>query len=197
MANKYTYLMSAVGLTLHAWSQVESAMSQLFWHVSGTDDMHKAEAIFDTIVSFETRIAVLDAVTACEDQLSDEEKLIWASLSSRLRKFYRKRHEVAHFGISSPEDMIYGTRITPFFTWGKARAKTNKYLNHDQIMARANAFASASRAVGWFTSIMLQRRLPSEDGEPPPQEPELILHIRELLAQRREGQPPQPEPELE
>lgn len=172
-------------------------MSQLFWHVSGGTTLQKAEAIFDTVVSFETRIAILDAVVACDENLTDEEKVIWANLSTRLRKLYKKRHEVAHFGVSSPEDLVKGTRIAPFFTWGKERSKTNKYLTHDQIMVRANAFTAASRAVSWFTSTAMRRRLPLLPDAKPLQEPDLIVRIRELLAQRREGQTPPLELDLE
>jgi hypothetical protein len=188
--------MSAVGTTLHAWSQVESGISQLFWHVSGTS-LHKAEAIFDTVVSFETRIAVLDAVVACEDTLSEDEKEVWTSLSVRLRKLYKKRHEVAHFGVASPEDFVSGTRIAPFFTWGKERQKANKYLTHDQIMVRANLFTAAARAVGWFGQLMMRKKLPLLPDAPPLQEPELIVRIRELLVLKKEGQTPQPELGLE
>ena len=196
MANPYTYLMSSVGITLHAWSQVESGMAQLFWQVSGSD-LEKAEAVFDTIVSFETRIAVLDAVIACDGLMPEEEKEVWTSLSARLRKLYKKRHEIAHFGVASPADIVTGARIAPFFTWGKERHKTNKYLTHDQIMVRANSFTAASRAVNWFSGFMMRKKLPLLSDSPPLQEPELIVRIRELLILKKEGQTPQPELGLE
>jgi len=197
MRDNYTYLMAAVGTALHAWSQVETGMAQLFWSVSGISGLGKSDAIFDAVISFETRLAILDAAIEHEEEMSEEEKRIWSRLSARLRKLYKKRHEVAHFSLASPEDIVNGARIAPFFTWGKHRRQTTKYLTERQIIQRAAIFAASTSAVNWFTNLMQRRKLPQGSQIQPVPEPDMIVRIRELLAQTPEGHALQLEPDLD
>lgn len=185
--------MSAIGLALHAWSQLESAMWQLFGHVGGMGQQ-KAEAVFAAIAPFEIRVAVLDAAIACETEMSDEEKELWAGLSALLRKLYEERHEVAHFGLAP--DPVNEMGIAPFARWGTDRHKAHTCLTHDQIAARANSFAAAAQAVEWFQNVARKRKPPLL-ADAPLQEPELVVRIRESLARAKAGQPRQPEVDLE
>jgi len=151
-----------------------------------------AGAVFDAIVAFEARLSVLDATCAQSTRVSPENKEIWAALSARLRKQYKRRHELAHFSIA--DEIATATRIAPFFTWNKHFQNGNKYLTVPQIHERTDRFNGIVKAVNWFTSEVQRAGLPK--GHPGVQvpEPPLIVHIRELLAQQKAGQTPQPRP---
>jgi hypothetical protein len=178
--------MAAVGSCLNAWAWVENGMGLLFYNVSGIDHMARAGAIFDSVVAFEGRIAMLDAAIDHEPLLSDEEKLIWACLSRRLRKLYKRRHAVAHFSIV---DESYQA-ISPFFTWNKQAKKTAKTLTIGQISERSRQFSEASAAVSWFGGHMQSRKLQIPVHPQLIEAPPLILRILELLSRSQRGDEP-------
>jgi len=174
--------MAAVGIALNGWSQVEVAMSSLFYVVSGIDNEGKAGAIFDAVISLETRLAILDAAIENEPSVADDCEL-WAALSARIRKLYKKRHEVAHF--LTPSSPQTATSISPFFSLEKHYRGTNKTLTDMEILQRAEKFGDVADAVTWFRDVWLPKvrleRPPSE----PPEEPPLISHILESLSQKK------------
>jgi hypothetical protein len=181
-------LMAAIGGALGSWSQVETGLEVFFCHASGILSLEKATAVFGAIVAFEARLAVCDSIMAVED-VSDLEREMWARLSARIRKFYRKRHEVAHFSF-----VFEGTpRISPFFTWGKEHSKQVKYLSAAQISERALKFTSLSQAVGWFTNRAIERRgLKLGPRSQVVEAARLIPHIRALAARTLEARAPPP-----
>jgi hypothetical protein len=190
VSQQYKDLMAAVGTALHGWSLVESAMGILFSAASCIPGNKRAGAIFDTILSFEIRLAVLNTAVEWSDHLADDERELWICLSRRLRSLYKKRHAIAHFGVSSSEDMFSGRRISPFFSWHKHNMKSEKYLTIMEIYARSNKFGEASNAVGWFVNLVQHRTLPAQSRPRLDEEPELILHIRESLSRSQEAQQP-------
>jgi hypothetical protein len=189
--SNFDLLMSQVGHTLHFWNQVESAMGLLFTISSGISDPLKAGALFDAVIAFEARIAVLGATISHQSVLGDTEKKIWSCLSAKLRKLYRKRHEVAHFSLL-PEDMLSGEGIRPYFTWNKHARQSAKYLTKPQLYERGQRFNQASQAVMWFVAEMRTRTPPVAAPQLPNPEPQMIAHIRELLARSQQAQTEQP-----
>lgn len=184
---QYKDLMAAVGTALHGWSLIESAMGLLFSAASGIPGNKRAGAIFDTILSFEVRLAVLNTAIEWSDHLSNDERELWACLSRRVRSLYKKRHAIAHFGVSSAEDMRNGKRISPFFSWHKHNMKSEKYLTVMEIYARSNKFGEASNAVGWFVNLVQHRTLLGQSRPRLDEEPELIVRIRESLIRSQEA----------
>lgn len=179
----YQRLMSALGGTLHAWSQVENGMGILFSAVSGIPNVLKSGAIFDAVVSFDGRLAVLDAAIEHDDTMLAEDKALWPHLSARLRKLYRKRHEVAHFSVIG--DIENATHIAPYFTWNKFNHNAVKSLSIQQIFERSLKFNAATSAVAWFTNLVQRAKFPEGHRPLPIEEPALILHIRELASQKK------------
>jgi hypothetical protein len=179
--------MAQVGITLNAWNQVENTLGLLFKSVSQIADAKKAGSIFDAIVSFDSRLKALDAAIASSDYISEENREIWSVLSARLRRLYKKRHEVAHFTI--PHDSFTtGDRISPYFTWNKHQKNTAKYLTIAQLHERSNKFTAACQAVSWFTvRASGDARVHPASVEYPPEGPVLIQHIKKLCAQKRGG----------
>jgi hypothetical protein len=95
MADDRNQILVAVGDALENWSRVEIHLTNLFSTLSDLQDKRdiqinrKAHAIFDTIVSFETRLQVIDTPMA-EERLSELDLETWARCSARLNKFYKK-----------------------------------------------------------------------------------------------------------
>jgi hypothetical protein len=188
---KYAALMAEVGNTLNSWSTVETGMGLLFNSLTGPANINKSYAIFDAVVSFEVRVAVLDAAIELEPLFTEEEREVWACLSARLRKLYKKRHEVAHFTIKEKLDPQNASAISPFFSWNKELRSTAKFLTAAQIRERADKFDQAALAVTWFNGILQPRVIPPKAPTQPLPIPALIVRIRELLSQKKAGTSPQ------
>jgi hypothetical protein len=183
--------MATLGGALAAWSNVENNMGLLFNAASGIPDMQKSGAIFDAVVAFEARLAVLNATIENDNSLSEEDKELWACLSDRLRKLYKKRHEVAHFSVIG--DVPNATSIAPFFTWNKHNRNAIKSLTITQIFERSGKFSEAANAMSWFVNLVQRAKFPPPIRPQPLAEPDLIVRIRGLIAQKREAQTPQPQ----
>src|SRR5262245_49679864 len=98
MGNPTDDLLLAVGHALRTWGMFELMLAQLFGMLSDYSDYKKAYAIFETIISFETRVDILDALMALEG-LTPLEHETWRRFSSKIRKNHKKRHELAHFSV--------------------------------------------------------------------------------------------------
>lgn len=169
-------VMAAIGWALGSWTQVESGMEVLFCHAAGLDEPLRASAIFNAIISFETRLAVCDSVMRFVSDPVEAE--MWSRLSARLRKFYKKRHEIAHF---YPLHGEQGLRIAPFFTWEKEHDKKVHFLTQEQIDERGRKFNALAIAVGWFTNRAMERRGIVPGSHAQLYEASLLIpHIREL-----------------
>jgi hypothetical protein len=194
MENPHIIVMAQVGLCLSSWSQVETGMGLLFGTVGGIGDYRRAFTIFDAIVSFETRVAVLDTAMALETtHLTDEDREIWSAVSARLRKLYKKRHEVAHFSTDF-RTIAAQPGIRPFFSWNKDDQGRAKFLSLKEMQERAAKFGEAAAAVTWFNGSLQQQKLPPEFRPAQIPEPPLIVRIRELRAQKKQAPPLQPQP---
>lgn len=162
---------------------VELALSNLFAQISNSQDQNRAHALFAAILSFDARLAVCDRLMGLET-LSDLDREMWAKMSARLSKYYRKRHELAHFTIEPTEK---APRISPFYTYDKFIHETERYLTEADIRVRSEKFVELHMALGWFATEAFVRRskmksIQSRENEEPP----LVPRLRELAAQSLE-----------
>lgn len=172
-----------VGQGLQAWSQVENNMFNLFMQVAGTDD-RRSILIYDAIVSFDARLDVLHRLMLCDLQ-DEQDRAVWTKLYKKIRKFYQKRHELAHFDIrcSHTGREEGGTDITvtfhPLFTMGKAFGRSEKplrTLKAADIRLRITRFKEIASAIQYFWAESLRRRHePSSNSTPVPK---LIQELR-------------------
>jgi hypothetical protein len=186
--------MAAVGHALSTWSGIELQMCSLFQAVSDIPEKRKARAMFDGVISFEVRVAILDRVMSFEDTDPTETEM-WARMSARLTKFYKKRHELAHFALLVPKDGA--ASISPFLTMARWTDGTPVRLTNSDIADRTEKFVRMFEALFWFIQRAKQRR-----GEPfealglrSIEERGLVAHLRDLATQnlaRRELPPPPP-----
>lgn len=173
-------LLTAVGKALADWSGVELQMCSLFQGVSDLPDLDKSRAIFDGVISFEVRLAILDRAMAFEktDQVETE---MWQRMSARLTKFYKKRHELAHFALMSDGER---SAISPFLTLDQWTKGAHRHLDLHQIKERDAKFGEIFNAMGWFIGRAKQRRnIPLSGHEPIDPEPPLVPRLRDLANQ--------------
>jgi hypothetical protein len=123
---------------------------------------------------------------------------MWARMSARLLKTYKKRHEMAHFTIVSTNGEI---GISPFLTYEKileAQGGPPKTLTEKQLRERVARFTAAIAAVSWFKNRAAYRRQESYVGpQPPLEEPPFVSQLRQLAIQtleERKLQPKSPPP---
>lgn len=190
----------AVTDALINWTFVEIQLAQLFAIVSDIQDAgtlalnRKAHAIFDAIISFDARLAVVDALMA-EEGLSPLETETWAKLSSRLGKLYKRRHSLAHFTFSAiighepnkspPHDHDgWDWGLAPFFTMGSMMRGTSTRLTIEQVRERDLHFHEAHRSLDYMTQKARERR--GRQLSNPMPEPPLVARLRALASQSLE-----------
>lgn len=172
----------AVGYALHEWSAVETATLRVFEALSGMPSLRRARAAFLAIRSFETKLDVCHALMA-EVEEDEEAKLIWDKLYARVSKYHRKRHQLAHFSIvetaqwNRNKGASTGLTLQPFWPGGADG------LSVKQIHERILKFKELTRALDWF--FFRHAKIAERNGEPPPQEPELIRELRALVVEPR------------
>ena len=173
-------LFRAIGAALHNWSLVEMQLSGLFSTLSDIGDQKKSHALFDAIISFETRLAMCDRLMAFES--ADEvEAETWSRMSARLSKFYKKRHELAHFTMVA---WAKEPAISPFLTFEGMFSDQPRLLNLAQVRERSAKFIELHMAIGWFNATAFMRRGKHEPFPPPdPAEPPLVPRLRALAIQ--------------
>jgi hypothetical protein len=177
-------ILATVGGALAAWSKIEVRLNLLFGVLSGIEDRAKAGGIMDVILSFEVRLAICDKLMALE--VTDPFELeMWARLSARIRKFHRKRHQIAHFSLvaGGERDGFHVPQISPFFSYEKWVTEKARYLSRQQIEERLLKFIEIDDAVDWFLMRALERARPEEYPMPDSEEPPLIPRIRALAIQ--------------
>lgn len=185
-------LLCAIALTLASWSRVEGRLLDLFRAISETRNVGKADALFDGIISFEIRLGICNRLMALEKS-SEVEQRMWAKLSERLTKGYKRRHELAHFGLLPSGNEI---QVVPFPTTSNILSGRYKALTLSQVEKRRESFYGLHDAVKWFELTAMGRHKLFGIDRPPPPEPPLIVHIRGLASQNLEGAQFQPGPEL-
>lgn len=178
-------LLSAIAGALAAWSKVEMKLALLFGIISTIPDRAKANAVFDAVVSFDARLAICDRLMPLQ-QFSELELEMWARMSAKLRKSYKKRHEVAHFTLGFDDiakDGFNKPLIMPYFTWEKWLSRNAPTLDRSQVEERLQKFTEIEAAVQWFALLAIAIEKPTELHELEHEEPPLIPHIRALAVQ--------------
>jgi hypothetical protein len=198
MVDNRPELSVAIVEALAAWSAAEIELTQLFARLADLQTIQngryhkKAHLIFDTIISFETRLDIVDALMA-EEGLSELELETWNRCSARLRKLYKRRHSMAHFvlmGVTTNDKAEY--QISPFFTIGAAMRQQAKSLSITQIMERRAHFHEMVLAISYFEWGALERRGLHLDNPMP--EPPLVARFRALASQILEERGHKPKP---
>ena len=174
----YQELLYQVGSALHSWSIVEMDLSRYFGSLYSELG---SQALFASVISFDTRLAMIDRLTDLS-HLSSEDKAVWRKLSARLSKFYKKRHEVAHFTLGKSqkgEDVIF-----PFLTVATIGDKHKRQMTASQVGERVDKFMEFGPALAWFANAVVRSRMPAQARTLPPlEEPPLVARLRELVVQ--------------
>lgn len=148
MANKsdtVDELAIAIGHALSAWTSVEMALADLFEQVSGLPTV-KAHILMASIVSFDARMAVCNALMNDSDDFRDVLPL-WHKVGERILKGYKSRHQIAHFSFLGNEQ---GVSISPYFSIGNAFLGKTKNLGVAEISHKRERFDELKTAVYWF-----------------------------------------------
>jgi len=126
-------------------------------------DGAKAAAVFGSIVAFDARLRVVDTLVCME--LKDSEHLpVWSRLATRLAKFYKKRHELAHFSVIKYQtDLPDGdgkirVEFQPYYSLASAITGRNKTLSSAEIELRIRHFEELREAVWYFVTVFQQKR---------------------------------------
>jgi hypothetical protein len=154
-----------VGECLAAWSQVEHHLLLVFLALTHGTDPGQMGAAFEAVISFEARLAMVDALVERDSDRAFCEA--WNALSNKLTRLHRRRHQVAHFSIVHHEP---DTRpfLHPFFSLGRRNVHTP--LSADQLKNRAASFLRACGRLNRLKMYLLHRagklaadRLPAGD----------------------------------
>lgn len=179
-------LLYEVGRGLHCWSLVEMALADLFQAMVGYPNANP-HALFNAVINFDTRLTLCDKAMEFAD-LDPVEREMWIKLSAKLTKFYKRRHEIAHFSVGK-EGVIL-----PFVTTANWQDKNRTKLNAGQIRERAFKFLELEMALKWFADLMPRTRMPLQRQHlQPHEEPPPVVRLRALAVQSLEEResPPQ------
>lgn len=155
-------LLLEVGRCLFLWSGIELNLSTFFTAlhediVQSVENNHALRAAFDAVVSFEVRVAMIDAAVINSNKADQDIKDCWSSFSNKLRKKYKDRNAVAHFGIarrSTPSGQVDG--ILPFVNFTSAVNKTTKpLLKLEDLVRRRIAFEGLQVRSSAFSQLLL------------------------------------------
>jgi hypothetical protein len=136
-------LFAAIGASLHIWSNVELEISNLYMilhSIKRNEFAHPTRAAFEAVISLDVRLTMMCAYVAADNSLKDYLPHIKA-LKARVIKFYKKRHEVAHFMVVHRMNKgQVNTFIRPYFTEDNFQNKKGTELDSDQVYERAVKF---------------------------------------------------------
>ena len=176
-------LLANVGLALTQWSMVEHQVYILFNAIADMPKL-RSRSTFAAIIDFRTRLSVVDALYALE--AADElEQAMWLKMSARIKKFYKKRHEIAH-GMPTKEGKRW--RWIPLPTPHTVAANERHGLTQQEISDRCDRFLEITEALAWFIDRADVRRGSSEPSHlQQTKEPLLISRFRELATRSPEN----------
>jgi len=148
------------------WQQVEQAFTQLFCMLLSSEG-NVASAIFNAVLSFRTKLAMLRAAAAVRltDKILLDECI---KLCDRMEKKAAKRNEIAHFMlyqraiVSSHGEAVDKTRLERDLDWYLSptafdAARNWRYkkgvptLTRYDVMNRAQSFINASNEIWQFS----------------------------------------------
>jgi hypothetical protein len=88
---------AALGKAITQWQHVEDALSRLYCGVFVVDDFWPASATYHTILAFEIRLEMVNAVlrTACGPSFIQ----LWNPLYNKASRRAKRRNQLAHFSL--------------------------------------------------------------------------------------------------
>jgi len=184
----------AVGKALRTWTGVEDAIVMTFNGAIGPDRDEEGILIMNAIRSFEVRVEVCNAIVRAA-LAEDPELPVWDKLIARVLKFYKKRHELAHFDLEvhlSDDGGDSKMVFQPFGVFPALSPKARSPLSIAQIHERIGKFEELRAGLLYFFWEKFIR--PNSFGERPlGPVPDLILRLRKLAGQSPEAQQPPPQ----
>jgi hypothetical protein len=177
-----------VGTALSCWSGFEVRLTHLFAVLTDMPDQAKACALFDTIISFEVRLALCDRLMLSDD-CDERHKAIWTKFKPRIEKLYKKRHGIAHFSIveATSKRGKRTVHLSPFLSQTKLVEGSASLLSAKDLKSRADEFDEAREAIEWFWAEARYRR--GQCAEPPQTTPPLILRFEGSISQNPQAPP--------
>lgn len=187
-------LATAIGHALSEWTKVEMSMTYVFTSVMDTSSIpvtqglilwaneepgrRMAHTVINAIIGFDARADVITA-TIAESDLASELKAFWPAIAQRLKKKYKKRHEIAHFMISNieQEDGSWVAMVTPFAT--SVGSYSEKRLSANDVIIRKDTFRELGETLAWFRSQVECQR--GRNTAPLLPEPPLVQRVRQFL----------------
>lgn len=203
MADTRDQIFVAVGDALDAWSHIERILAHLFSVLAdiqvppGIHPLQKASVIFDTIISFKTRLDVVDALMA-DEGLDELEMEMWLRCSAKISNFHKQRHPLAHFSLIHVSDAgEEGFVLCPFLTPGKFMAGATDRIPLREIVERRNRFNEMKEVLTTYFLFGAERRRRGQPQGRPTPEPSLLRQLRasavQSLEERARKQKPSPQ----
>lgn len=189
-------LAMSAGQALSTWTQIEYYTSYIFSSISGMADEENALLVMKSIISFDTRLAIIDTVFSRSAHTNDL-KTIWDRLSVRIRGQSRERNQVAHFQIftlwefsnigGGPEAVF-----VPFHSPADAFKDLPKRLTVEQILEMRDRWQQLALAAQWLNR-QVEPPKPYFDVKPHIPEPPIINELRASAIQSQKTKQVEPQ----
>lgn len=180
-------LTHAAGECLMAWAQVEFELSlffssQLTSQSANANRFAIADSIWATIISFEARLKMLNAVVSAN--IKDQKVLSdWRIISSYITNQNTRRNQIAHSDIH-----LFGKemKLQPFPTNFISRKPA---LSHRALKTVTGDFIDLAKAISWLMRRIAMIAKPSLEqvASDRLRTPVLVLRLRKQAAQSRGG----------
>lgn len=185
----------AIGEFQMAWATVETELQFLFSAFMIIDSKNPqrymvADEIWSVVVSFETRLKILNAIIRVNIPDKDLLNEVWSPLFNYIIVLSNKRNQVAHGGIFQQNQKIL---LQPFHT---SHTRKNPPISIVGLEHWRGRFIELQRAIEWMAlkfSLILNPR-PELAKLDRAQMPDLVLRLQKQAARSRGGkkQPHQP-----
>jgi hypothetical protein len=171
-------LLAEVGRAITNFSQIESALADVFCALAGLDKF-RSEVIMASIVSFEARIQVCNNLVSLHP-LEGGLAPIWPKLFKKLSKALAKRNQLAH---STPVFVNDGVALAPYLSAGNLwLGRPSANLTVEEIVQRGNSFIELMAALHWLANTIDHQRNHRTDFRLPI--PSLIQEIQNSFETR-------------
>jgi len=156
----------AVGECLQSWGFVELEIANLYMILQGIrrdEFSHPTRAAFEAVISLEVRLAMIYAYVEADGELENYLPHV-KPLNSKIIKFYKKRHEIAHFlVVAERQENGLNYSLRPFVSMYGFSKKRGTKLLIPQIEDRRKRFNElANRIRRHVQSVGEMRKLPAE-----------------------------------
>ncbi|HEY0012797.1 MAG TPA: hypothetical protein VGB79_08095 [Allosphingosinicella sp.] len=177
-------LAMGVGTALSSWAGFEVRLTHLYAVLTDMPDQAKACAVFDTIISFEVRLALCNRLMEAE-ACSELEKAVWRAFKLRAEKLYKKRHGIAHFSIveATGKRGKKTVHLSPFLSQSRLAEGRASLLSAKDLKRRSDEFDELREAIVWFWAQARNRRGLLSEPDQPSSPPPLLLRLEATVSQ--------------